>query len=187
MSTPRPPQGPLLGFLVFEQTANNDGFIAALMATDTRGYPLEFRATTPVRPSSVQKTLYGGRLEHYVGVELCGRPLIEQAQNKFEAVLVPYAWMLDISNELDQSIVAVWRAGSAITVEEGDVSAIGTIPSPSNDQEPLVYQGRFTDEESKGRIVSLMEECGTQFDLLEVFTRMRAALELLGKEDSRYS
>ena len=51
---------------------------------------------------------------------------------------MPYAWMLDISNELDQSIVAVWRAGSAITVEEGDVSAIGTIPSPSNDQEPLV-------------------------------------------------
>ena len=63
-------KGPLLGFMTVEATPKNDGFISAMMVTDSRGYPLEFRATTPVRPSLVQKTLYGKQLEHYVGVEL---------------------------------------------------------------------------------------------------------------------
>lgn len=47
---------PLLGFLVMEKTTREDGDITALMITDNRGYPLEFKATTPVCPSLAQKT-----------------------------------------------------------------------------------------------------------------------------------
>ncbi len=40
----------LIGFLTVEPTADNTGLIGAVLITDERGYPLEFRCTTPVRP-----------------------------------------------------------------------------------------------------------------------------------------
>src|SRR3990170_575214 len=100
--------GSLLGFMVLERTAKEDGYVAALMVTDNRGYPLEFRATTPVRPSLVQRTLYGKSLEHYVGVELCGKTLVQQSSRKPKTILVPERQLLDIAAEVEPDIVAIW-------------------------------------------------------------------------------
>ena len=180
---------PLLGFLVVEKTAKDDGYIAALMVTDNRGYPLEFRATTPVRPSLVQRTLYGGQLEHYVGVELCGQTLIRQSSRKPRIVLVSDRQLLDIADEVDQDMAAIWRAGEALKVEEedADTASRGTIKSSGSQVQPLVYEGRFTDPDSEKEMIAYLEDCTGRFDLAEAFERMRAALQLLAKEDSRYA
>lgn len=181
--------GPLLGFLVVEKTAKDDGYIAALMVTDNRGYPLEFRATTPVRPSLVQRTLYGGQLEHYVGVELCGQTLIRQSSRKPRTILVSDRQLLDIADEVEQDMAAIWRAGEALKVEEEDADAAsrGTIKSSGSQVQPLVYEGRFKDPDSEKEMIAYLEDCAGRFDLAEAFDRMRAALQLLAKEDSRYA
>lgn len=101
MEEQKPSGIPIVGFLVIEKTAAEDGYIAALMVTDNRGYPLEFKASTPIRPSLVQKTLYGSQLEHYIGVELCGKTLIQQAARKTRLILVPESQLLDISNQVN--------------------------------------------------------------------------------------
>jgi hypothetical protein len=46
------------------------------MVIDHRGYPLEFRCTTPVKPTPIQKIIYGSLLDQYIGVELCGKRLL---------------------------------------------------------------------------------------------------------------
>lgn len=187
MAQERPTSGSLLGFLVVERTAKDDGFIAAVMVTDNRGYPLEFRATTPVRPSLVQRTLYGKQLEQYVGVELCGKTLVQQSSRKPKTILVPERRLLDIAHEVEPDIVAIWRAGEVLQVEDEDAAAAtrGTI-KPSGFQ-ALVYEGRFADAEGEREAIAQLEDCATRFDLVEAFERMRAALELLAKEDPRYA
>ena len=187
MAEQRPTTGALMGFLVVEKTVKEDGFIAALMVTDNRGYPLEFRATTPVRPSLVQRTLYGRQLEHYVGVELCGKTLVQQSSRKPKTILVPERWLLDIADEIEPDIAAIWRAGEALKVEDQDAVSIprGTI-KPSGFQ-PLVYEGRFADSDRESETIAYLEECATRFDLVEAFERMRAALQILAKEDPRYA
>ena len=92
---------PMVGFLIMEKTVKEDGYITALMITDNRGYPLEFKATTPVRPSLVQKTLYGDKLEHYISVELCGKQLVKQSGRKPKIILVPDKKLLDIADMLE--------------------------------------------------------------------------------------
>lgn len=72
----------LIGFLTVEPTSDNTGLIGAVLITDERGYPLEFRCTTPVRPTAIQRTLYGALLKPYVSVELCGRRLLAEIQRK---------------------------------------------------------------------------------------------------------
>ncbi len=188
MSEQRSAIGPLLGFLVFEKTTNHDGFIGALMVTDNRGYPLEFRATTPVKPSLVQRTLYGRQLENYVGVELCGRALLGESQRRPKVVLVPDRALLDVGDGVDADIVAIWRAGESLKVEdEGVATSRGTIKSPGQTGQPLVYEGRFIAPDSERASLMHLEDCARHFDLPEAFERMRTALELLGNEDPRYA
>ena len=189
MAEQRATGGPLLGFLVLEKTAKEDGFIAALMVTDNRGYPLEFRATTPVRPSLVQRTLYGGQLDHYVGVELCGQTLVRGSSRKPRTVLVSDRQLLDIADEVELDMAVIWRAGEALKVEEEDATtaARGTIKSSGSPFQPLVYEGRFTDPDSERETIAYLEDCASRFDLVEAFERMRAALQLLAKEDPRYA
>lgn len=188
MTTQPATSSQLLGFLVFERTPDKDGFISALMVTDARGYPLEFRATTPVRPSVVQRTLYGRQLEHYVGVELCGKALLQQSQRKAKVVIVPQSWLLDIAAEAQTNMLAIWRAGEAFKPEdEGKAATAGTIKSPGSSYPPLVYKGRFVNPAQEKEAIALLEECNQRFDLVEAFERMRAALELLAKQDPHYA
>jgi hypothetical protein len=177
---------PMVGLLIMEKTLKADGYITALMITDNRGYPLEFKATTPVRPSLVQKTLYGDKLEHFISVELCGNQLIKQSGRKPKTILVPDKKLLDIANKTDCNVVAIWRSGEKIKVEEDAQNPQrGTIRSTSF--QPVVYEGRFKDDATQKEIITFLQVCSSHFDLIEAFERMRAALQLLAKEDSRYA
>ncbi|MFC1872596.1 hypothetical protein ACFLYV_02625 [Chloroflexota bacterium] len=177
---------PMIGFLTMERTINDDGYITAIMITDNRGYPLEFKATSPVRPSLVQKTLYGNRLEHYIGVELCGKQLIQQSQRKPKLILIPNKSLLDVAEKVDVDVLAIWRAGEKIKLdEESDVLHKGTLKSTSF--QSLIYEGHFKDETAHKEGVTFLQGMANQFDLLEAFERMRAALQLLAKEDSKYA
>jgi hypothetical protein len=176
----------LLGLLVVEPTAKGDGFIAAVMVTDGRGYPLEFKATTPVRPSLVQRTLYGATLEKYVGVELCGKSLVRQLARKPEVIIVPDRSLLEIGHEVVAAVIAIWRAGEQLSVAPDNNSPHGTLNSQDGAQ-PLIYEGRFRDDSKQADSLHILEACSARFDLLETFGRMREALKLLPKEDKRYA
>jgi hypothetical protein len=176
----------LLGFLVVEPTAKGDGFVSAIMVTDGRGYPLEFKATTPVRPSLVQKTLYGATLDKYVGVELCGKSLVRQLARKPEAILVPKRDLLEIGTDATPAVVAIWRAGEQLSVAPDNSGPHGTI-NPQEGAQPLIYEGRFRDASKEADTLRALEDFSARFDLIETFGRMREALKLLPKEDKRYA
>ena len=179
---------PIVGFLVVEKTAVGDGYIAALMVTDNRGYPLEFKASTPIRPSLVQKTLYGGQLEHFIGVELCGKTLIQQAARKTKLILVPDRHLLDIADQVNVNMIALWRAGESIKLED-ELKGVsrGTIKPTSSTFQSVVYEGRFIDDTNEKEVIAFLQECANRFDLVEAFERIRSALKLLAKEDPRYA
>ena len=48
-----------LSFLTIEKTENKGGYLGAILITDTRGVPIEFRCTYPIKPTLIQKPLYG--------------------------------------------------------------------------------------------------------------------------------
>lgn len=52
-------------------------FRGGILVTDLKTYPLEFRVTSPISPSSLQAILYGGALKNYIYSELITLPLVK--------------------------------------------------------------------------------------------------------------
>src|SRR3990170_6152507 len=86
----------LLGFLALQETSSHDGYLGAILITDLQGVPQEFRCTHPVKPTTIQKPLYGDTLEPYIGVKLCGIPLVESIQNQPALIIVEKEFLLDV-------------------------------------------------------------------------------------------
>src|SRR5438552_17261166 len=69
----RPGKVAFLGYLEFDNSASYRG---AILVTDDWGKPLEFRCTPPVKPTAVQRTLYGSTLTSHLLVALIEKPLM---------------------------------------------------------------------------------------------------------------
>ena len=178
---------PLLGFLTVEKLGAPSAYIGAWMVTDERGYPLEFKATTPVRPTPVQQVLYGNGLERYVSVELCGRKLVAEAVRKPSVVVVSTSTLLGVTDSSTPTMIFIRRAGEAIIIgDETSRRQSGRIESGEGYFQPLIYEASFSSSEERESTVGLLTLCSSQFDIIEVFERMRAAAEMLAKEDPRY-
>jgi hypothetical protein len=78
----------LLAYLLTQSTDSRDAYMGAVMVTDARGLPVEFRYTHPVRPTRLQRVLYGGALEEYLRADVIGTCLLKDLKNRPTAVLV---------------------------------------------------------------------------------------------------
>ena len=83
----RPGKVAFLGYLQFDNGASYRG---AILVTDDWGKPLEFRCTPPVKPTAVQRTLYGSTLTPHLLVALIAKPLMD-ALNEEPAVFRGFA------------------------------------------------------------------------------------------------
>jgi hypothetical protein len=189
MTSQPEPQPGLLGFLTVEQTGDERGYVGALMITDANGYPLEFRATTSVKPSAVQRVLYGGSLESFVSIELCAKKLLKECRRSPVVVLTPDKMFLRIpTDDSPCPVVFIRRAGEVVkAASPGDETPAvhGNVEPKSSPFEAIVYEA-YVDPEAQTRMARLLETCLEQFDLIEAFERMRAALSILAQEDPRY-
>jgi len=84
----------LVGYLEFD---NSGSYRGAILVTDDWGKPLEFRCTAPVKPTAVQRTLYGSTLTPHLLVALIVEPLME-ALNAEPAVFRGFARVYCLSD-----------------------------------------------------------------------------------------
>ena len=70
-----------IGFYSLYETDTKDSFVGTLLITDSYGIPLEFKCTHSVKATPIQRALYGERLQPYIGIELCGVPLMKSVIN----------------------------------------------------------------------------------------------------------
>lgn len=190
MSTTSERQNMLIGFLSLYETLFHDGYLGALLLTDLKGIPQEFRCTHPVKPTTIQKPLYGNALEPYIGVNLCGIPLIKSLQNKPLIIAVNKDFLLGVRVESPYPVIFVRRAGEAIEIKPSDASE--TIPkgeridSSTGRFQPIVCVPHPNYIDDQMLVREILEEIFSYFDLLEPFERMAKAIEILCKQDKRF-
>ena len=175
-----------IGFLTLEQTKQKDGYIGAILVTDSRGVPVDFRATHPVKPSAVQKTLYGDALEPYVALELCGKQLLQAVRTKPDLLIVNRPDLLDIHRSAKCPVALLRRAGETFEVQADGRPGGSRIDSPSGRFQPLAMDlppGAAADQD---RIQQLVEAAFNHADLLEPFERIAKALEVLATQDAAF-
>jgi len=190
MSSDTEEQKMLLGFLGLHATLTHDGYLGAILVTDLQGIPQEFRCTHPVKPTAIQKPLYGDTLEPYIGINLCGIPLIESIKNKPSLIMVHKESLLGVRIASPCPVIFVRRAGEAIDIKPSDSSETTLrrerIDCPTGRFQPIILAPHpdFNDDITSAR--ETLERIFSRLDPLEPFERMAKAIEVLAKQDKRF-
>ncbi|MBD3673051.1 MAG: hypothetical protein HUJ26_05950 [Planctomycetaceae bacterium] len=158
-----------LGFLTTVEQAN-DCFVGGLLITNHLGRPLEFQCTTPVRPNSTQKILYGPTLKPFVMTELIGKTLYERADVKPDVLLVEDDDLLGLRELIDKPVACLSLESQVPAMVGGPEEE----PLTLGQQHLRVHHAHDTD---RGSILKRSHLLPEQADLQEPFERVREALQ----------
>jgi hypothetical protein len=144
-----------LAFLDLATFEDGGSIRGGCLVTDGQTRPLEFRVSGPIRPSSLQKVLYGDLLMEYICTDLIGLPMIQTLELRPELVLVREAEFLKLRPRVE--VPVLW----ARATPEGQF-ALQALPG-------------FEQEAEAGREVLPKRLRGK--GIMEPFMRVRSALE----------
>lgn len=86
----------ILAFLDLATFDDGAALRGGCLVTDGNTRPLEFRVSGAIRPTSLQKILYGDTLYEYICNELVGLPMLKALESKPDLVLVRDAEFLKL-------------------------------------------------------------------------------------------
>jgi hypothetical protein len=138
-----------------------------VLITDIETKPYEFRCTSPVRPTSIQRMLYGNTLEEYIYVELIGVPLIKAAKEKPSLVLVQTPLLLRIRPSLSCPVVLVRHNPQQATISSG---------TGEGELKPIAISAHREFPAEASAAQAMLTPLLQERDLLEPFERLRVAL-----------
>lgn len=178
--------GPTVGFFKLVSTSGRDGFLGALLVTDCISKPLEFRVTLPVKPSAVQRTIYGASLIPHIGVDLCGKPLYEMLETKPSLLLIEDERLLRLSQAIPGHVVLV-RPREDLTQSAQEPSPDTVLSEPNGRFPPIsVSYPSHYDSPTCQEALRLVKTIFSRIDLLEPFQRIENAVRVLAQEDERF-
>jgi len=179
-----------IGFLqLFE---SDDSYIGAMLVTDLASVPVEFWVTLPVRPTSIQRSLYGHALAPFVGVELCGKPLLEKVTHDLELIFVAPDYMLGLRPVSSVPIVhtrKIDKPAETVAHPKTPTSDIDQnhLELPGGHFQPIALLFAPDFSEDLDAMQPFVEQLWSKFDLLEPFDRIEKTLVLLRERDPKFS
>jgi len=180
-----------IGFISLFETDTKDSFVGTLLVTDNYGIPLEFKCTHAVKATAIQKALYGERLQPYIGIELCGVPLIKSINNYPDIVFINLPYMMAIRSQVEYPVFLINSAVEEIRKrkEEEEITETDNkifLEHEYETFEPIVIQSHPDYKKEIGKYTDEIKSIFSNFDLSEPFDRMQKSVEILGKSDSKF-
>jgi hypothetical protein len=179
-----------IGFYALLQTQDGKGYLGALLVTDDLGKPTEFRVTYPVKPTLLQRQLYGDSMVPHIGVELCGKPLYQALKNRPLLLLVSDTRFLQLSAFVTSLVAQVEGLGETLKVAGGsdaNQQAPAKLQSASGRFQPIaVACPREYDDQRRAEVLAQLNRFFAGIDLLEPFTRIDAAAKALSAQDEKF-
>ena len=96
--------------IAFLDLANFEDGVAVrggCLVTDALTRPLEFRVSGPIRPTSIQKVLYGDTMHEYICNDLVGLPMLNALESTVDMILVRDAEFLKLRLKVDRPVLWV--------------------------------------------------------------------------------
>jgi hypothetical protein len=138
------------------------GFVGAILLTDNRARPLNFAFVQPVKPTKMQRILYGSTLEEYIKIDVIAQKLWQGLPNPSDILFVD-APDLVLARRVTRVPTAFIAKAPDSETNSSSLSILRYDIGPHKKDEGLV-----------GEIIGDLE--GT-CKLLEPFSRIREALK----------
>lgn len=182
-----------IAFLAIRPTKNDDGYLGAVLVTDSDGIPVEFRCTHPLRPTTPQKALYGEALKSHIFNKLIGGPLLHSITSDPLFCAVEDPAFLPLADGLAIPIVYVQRHGEMLSVAKNDTDRSDfsenpkRIDSERNGFQPISVSFHRGHEQEFESIHEGLQQIFNQIDLFEPFERITTAITVLVERDKNFS
>lgn len=170
-----------IAFLGYQEFDDGEAIRGAILATDEWGKPLEFRCTAPVRPTQLQRTLYGTSLLPHVLTELIGKPLFNSLKEKPQLVLINEAAYFDVRHKIDLPVIRIKKVNEARGNENGKSKSL-LIQSASGKFESLDIAPHWNFATDLDAVSQRLTELFGRWDLKEPFDRLREGLQYVHEE-----
>lgn len=148
-------QETIVAFLDLASFEKGAAFRGGCLVTDGATQPVEFRVSGTIRPTKLQKMLYGDTLHGYICSDLVGLPIIETLETKPAVVLVRDAAFLNLRPKIGIPMLCILSPGEGEIIFQAH---------PEYEQE--------ADENSNALPADLHER-----NLMEPFSRVHHGLE----------
>ncbi|MDR3164126.1 MAG: hypothetical protein LBU13_00945 [Synergistaceae bacterium] len=178
----------LLGYATIDSRENY--FRGAALVTDSRGIPTDFRYTEPVRPTKLERVLYGNALEVYLREDIILDNLLKAVEVK------PSLWLLT-----DETLIIPTQKISRLPAVAIAVSARSPLEQsgqcePTGESGVFMLQAdnisaplRITVSPENIPKISQLTQILTSFaegmELIEPFSRVARALETVSESESK--
>jgi hypothetical protein len=170
-----PPSQTTIAFLSYREFDAGEAYRGAILITDEWSKPLEFRCTAPVRPTQLQRTLYGKSLLPHILTELIGSPLIASVRETPHLILITDEAYFEVRHKTTSPVIRVTKSGTAKSKGLLLQSSSGKF-----DQLEIQAHGKFsTDLDSSG---DRLRDLFARWDLAEPFQRMGEGLQYVHDE-----
>lgn len=176
-----------IGFFSLYDTTTEDSYVGALLVTDNNGIPLEFKCTHAIKPTAIQKSLYGDKLKPYIATTLCGIPLLSSISNKPDLLFINIPYILGIRPEIETPTLLIRRAGESINLQSDEnKTEKQRVESESGQFQAIILQAHPDNSAEVKSWSGKINQLFNNFDLIEPFDRMKMAIEILGKNDNKF-
>jgi hypothetical protein len=173
---------------------------ALIVDNDTQ--PLEFRCTDAVRPTQLQKLLWGERLYSNIAANVLGTPLLRSLKQKYGLVLVRNPAFLECRDAVEVPLVLLRRDVDIATAKPEEIGTAGPPPAPPTPDEPedsvgetiadplgrfeqIVVTSHPQHKEDREKARACLQGLFRRVDVLEPFERVAKALGFIQEEESR--
>jgi hypothetical protein len=168
-----------LAYLLAE-AVDGDNWAGGLLVTDERGLPVDFRYVEPIRPSKLQKLIYGDSLTRYLKLEAIAGTLIKASKIQADWVFTCDQVLLELNGQVP---------GRLISIENGEKGRIGGRGEWRVDQpgritfqvtesgHPVILTFRVKDTAGMEEIARDLSWLAERLDFTEPLDRVHAALK----------
>lgn len=176
-----------LGFFSLYNTDTPDSYIGAILITDENGIPLEFKCTHSIKPTAIQKSLYGDKLKPYIAINLCGKSLLDSVNIKPDIIFIDIQYIIGLSLETNYKVFFVRNLDSLIDFQADiDQSYSIKIDNYQNSAPTTFIHSHVKKVEDIKSLELSIQSFSEKFDILEPFSRIKDSIEILGKNDNRF-
>jgi len=174
-------------YICFLDTNTFDGGDAvrgAALLTDLLTEPVEFRCTSDVRPTKLQKTLWGERLTGHVATHLVGKPLLDALNVPPVLVVVRKPEFVELRALIDVPLIQLLRKeelsmASPLTSSDGD----GEPLEMDEHIEPLIIRAHRQFQADIEAARHFLDGAFRSVSLLEPFDRIETSLAIVHQQD----
>lgn len=161
-----------IGFFKLNVTSK-DAYIGSVLITDEDGLPLEYKLTSAIEPTPIQRALYGTTLERYIAVEMCGEKLYSYIEKKPDMIFVIQDFCADLGKNVKRAIVYIVSKDKKISLDTI------TIMYDTGCNLNLGFNQDLSKEDIDELTLSI-RDLNQSFDLLKVFQRIDNAVQVAG-------